>query len=70
MSSQLFVIPVSNILTILKKNYRERGRKIRILEKNTTDLFQLKIMLDTGDSVAVGSEKYLRKTKRVTFEDL
>ena len=69
MSSQLFVIPVSNILTILKNNYRERGRKIRILEKNTTDLFQLKIMLDTDDSVAADPEKGLRNAKRGNFED-
>ena len=45
------------------------AEKIRILEKNTTAPFQLKIMLDTDDSVDVGSEKYLRKTKRGKFED-
>ena len=37
--------------------------------KSTTAPFQLKIMLDTDDSVAVDSEKGIRKTKRGKFED-
>ena len=37
--------------------------------KNTTTPFQLKIMLDTDNLVAVDSEKYLRNSKRRNFED-